>query len=413
MKKGKHEELSKIAQMLNSTTKMDTIVIDPNGNALFQLINHPIPSVLAYPENESMYFNEILSKRPSNYYFHYINTYGLEYMASGIWKGQSFLGSLAVGPFISSISIADRIKDIISKNNLPVAERKHLEQFYQSLPVLGEVEYKHLGELLVNLCGHDYISSQLISSEASVPLLNQDRLKVSIEENKDIIERRYENQNQLMDALARGDKAEVNHLTHTMSGIIEFSNRIPESPIRSSKNMSFVLNTLFRIAAERGGVHPVYLHNISERFAILIERTTNIPDLNKLITLMANEYCDLVNTYATGHYSSIVKKAVDYIKLNLGNNLSLNILAKEIHVNPSYLSRKFKEETGMNISEFINQERVEEAKLYLRRGNISITDIAFLVGYNDLNYFSKVFKKITSVTPSQYADGIGLGGPRP
>ena len=167
--------------------------------------------------------------------------------------------------------------------------------------------------------------------------------------------------------------------------------------------MAFVLNTLYRIAAERGGVHPVYLHNISERFAILIERTTNIPNLDKLILLMTNEYCDLVNTFATGHYSPIVKKTVDYILLNLGNSLTQSQIAEEIHVNPSYLSRKFKEETGMNITEFINQKRVEEAKLYLQRGNISITDIAFLVGFNDLNYFSKVFKKLTSVTPSQYA----------
>lgn len=406
MKKGKYQDLSKIVQILNSTTKMDTIVIDHDGNTLFRLINHPIPSVLTYPKNEYLYFNEILCKKAANYYFHYTNTYGLEYMAVGIWKGQSFFGSLAVGPFISSISILDRIKDIIIRNNLPAAERKHLEQFYQSLPVVSEVEYKHLGELLVNMCGHDYISSQLISSERSMPLLNQDRLKVSIEENKDIIESRYKTQNQLMDALAKGDKAEVNHLISTMSGIIEFSDRIPESPIRSSKNMAFVLNTTFRIAAERGGVHPVYLHNISERFAILIERTANIPDLNKLILLMANEYCDLVNTYATGHYSSIVKKTVDYIMLNLGNNLSLNRIATEIHVNSSYLSRKFKEETGMNISEWINQKRIEEAKLYLRRGNITVTDIAFLVGFNDLNYFSKVFKKITSVTPSQYAEGM-------
>ena len=167
--------------------------------------------------------------------------------------------------------------------------------------------------------------------------------------------------------------------------------------------MTFVLNTVYRVAAERGGVHPVYLHSISERFAILIERTTNIPNLQKLSVLMVNEYCDLVRTFSTGVYSPIVKKTVDYILLHLGHPLTRNQIAKQIHVNPSHLSRKFKEDTGMNITEFINQKRIEEAKLYLKRGNISITDIAFLVGFNDLNYFSKVFKKLTSVTPSQYA----------
>ena len=56
----------------------------------------------------------------------------------------------------------------------------------------------------------------------------------------------------------------------------------------------------------------------------------------------------------------------------------------------------------MNIIDYINHKRVEEAKLYLQRGNKSITEIAFLVGFNDLNYFSRVFKKFTSLTPSQY-----------
>lgn len=403
MEKWNEQDGIKIIQMLSSTTKMDARFIDRDGKVLFQLISHPLPPLLDNLENEYKHINQVLSAKPSNYYFHYINIYGLDYMAAGIWKNASFFGSVVLGPFISSMSIIDRIKDIISRNNLPVGERKQLEQFYQSLPVLSELEYKHLGELLVNLCGHTYISSELVSSETLLPLLNQDHLKVSIEENKDIIERRYKNQNELMDAIASGDKAAVNHLIRTISGIIEFSDRIPESPIRSSKNMGFVLNTLCRMAAEKGGVHPVYLHTISERFAILIERTANIPNLNKLVILMLNEYCDLVNTYATGRYSPIVKKAVDYIMLNLGNHLTLNRIAGEIHINPSYLSRKFKEETEINISEFINQKRVDEAKLYLRRGNISITDIAHLVGFNDLNYFSKVFKKYTAVTPSQYS----------
>lgn len=404
MKKWDFQDVEKISQILNSTTKMDTCVIDEDGKALFQLINHPIPPVLNPPANEYKHIIETLSKNPANSCLHYINPYGLEYIAAGIGNSPCFL---LIGPFISSMSIIDRIRDIISKNNLPIGERKQLEQYYQSLPVLSEMEYKNLGELLVNLCGHDYIRSQFISSEPLRPLLNQDRLQVSIEESKEIIEERYKAENMLMDAIARSDKAEVTALISTMPGIIEFSERIPESPIRSSKNMVFVLNTLFRIAAERGGVHPVYLHNLSERFAILIERTANIPSLNKLIILMADEYCELVNIYASAHYSSIVKKAVDYILFHLGNSLTLQQIAEEIHVNPSYLSRKFKEDTGMNVSEFINHKRVDEAKLYLQRGNISITDTAFLVGFNDLNYFSKVFKKRTSVTPSQYARNRG------
>ena len=395
--------INKISQILHTITKMDTIFIGPKGNTLYQLMNHSIPSVLDHPDNDYAHINKVLCHQSSNDYYHYINTYGLEYMTVGIWRGPSFCGSMAVGPFISSMSVIDLIKDIISTNNLPIGERKQLEQFYQSLHVLSELEYKNLGELLVNLCGHDYIPSQQISTRTPKPSINPDQLRVSIEENKDIIESRYQTQNRLMDAIAKGDKAEAINILDSTLGILEFSDRTPESPIRSAKNMTIVLNTLYRMAAERGGVHPVYLHNISERFAISIERSTTLPNLKKLNVLMTDEYCDLVNTFATGRYSPIVKKTVDYILLNLGSSLLLSTIADEIHVSPSHLSRKFKEETGMNLTEFINQKRVEEAKLYLQREHISITDIAFLVGFNDLNYFSKVFKKYTLLTPSQYA----------
>lgn len=396
------EDIIKFGQIIHFITKMDTVLLDQDGNTLFQSVNHTIPAILDYRESDYISIKEVLYQKPSHHYCHYINRYGIEYIAVGIWRGKSFSGSMVVGPFISSMSVIDLIKDIISQNNLPIGERKQLEQFYQSLPVLDEMEHRSIGELLINLCSHNYIPAQSISSTTPKPSLNQNRLKVSIEENKDIIETRYKSQNKLMDAMARGDKTEVNHIIHTTAGPLEFSDRIPESPIRSSKNMAFVMNTLYRIAAERGGVHPVYLHNISERFAILIERATNIPNLKKLLILMTNEYCDLVNTFATGHYSPIVKKAVDYILLNLGNPLTQSRIAEEIHVNPSYLSRKFKEEMGINLTEFINQKRIEEAKLYLQRGNITVTDVAFLVGFNDLNYFIKVFKKLTSFTPTQY-----------
>jgi two-component system, response regulator YesN len=394
----------KISQMVHSITKMDVTLNDGDGNTLFQSINHSIPVVLDHPDNEYAHINEILNQHSSNRYYHHINTYGLEYMAVGIWKDRSFYGSILIGPFISSLAVIDLIKEIIVKNSLPISERKQLEQFYQSLPVLSEMESKYIGELLVNLCGHEYTDSQQISSSTIKPVINYDQLKITIEENEHIIEERYQFQTKLMDAVTKGDQVEVNNLLDSRIDIlVEFSDRVPGSPIRSSKNMAFVSNTLYRFAAERSGVHPVYLHNISERFAILIEKTTTFPSLKKLMLLMANEYCELVRTFSTGQYSPIVKKAVDYILLNLGHPLTLNSIAKQIHVNPSHLSRKFKEDTGMNITEFINQKRIEEAKLYLQRRNISITDIAFMVGFNDLNYFSKVFKKLTSVTPSQYA----------
>ena len=73
---------------------------------------------------------------------------------------------------------------------------------------------------------------------------------------------------------------------------------------------------------KKAELHPIYIHNISEKFAILIERAPNLNHLKNLGTLMMNEYCDVVKVFSTQNYSPIVKKAVDYIQLNLEESIN-------------------------------------------------------------------------------------------
>lgn len=392
----------KICNLINTITKMDVRLIDEKGDAVLQLVNHSIPAVLQSFDGEYLTIHEILRKNTSNSYYYYINSYGLEYIAAGIWKNRASHGFVLVGPFLSTIPGMEFISDIISKNKLPVSERKQLQEFYTSLSVISSRDSNSIGDLLVNICTYKHIDSQLITSDVSKPSLNKEQLKMNIAESKNMIEVRYKYEKKLMNAIAKGDKEEIARILTESNSLLNMADRIPESPIRSAKNLSLVLNTLCRIAAERGGIHPIHVHNISEKFAVLIERAPNLPHLKKMEVVMINEYCDAVKLFSTNHYSSIVKKAVDYIDLNLETPLTLNDIAAAIHVSPSHLSRKFKNETTINIIDYINQKRVEEAKLYLQNRDISITDIAFLVGFNDLNYFSRVFKKVTSLTPSQY-----------
>ena len=204
-----------------------------------------------------------------------------------------------------------------------------------------------------------------------------------------------------MEAIERGDQQGIQKVKGTFPDAY-LDNRIPESPIRSFKNLLIVLNTICRIAAKKGGVHPIYLHNLSEKYAILIERAPNLPYLNDLSNMMMSDYCELVKDYSTRPYSSIVKKAVDQITLHFERPLTLQGIAQSIHVNDSHLSRKFKEETGISLIDYIHTKRIEAAKLYLESNTASITEIALIVGFNDVNYFSRIFKKITNLTPSQY-----------
>lgn len=403
------DDFNKICQLLKTVTKLDVRLITEEGKTIFKMVDHYLPAVLQNNENQDQNIIDTLKNNRSNSCYHYLNSYGLEYIASGIRNGDSFYGCIILGPFISSTSVIEFLSAVISQNRLPVSQRKQLEGFYKSLSVITNNEYTSIGTLLVNMCSHTYTDSHLINKQILLPSINNEQLQEKLAESKQIIERRYEEEKKLMDAIAKGNKDAAEQLSIGSADILDFSNRVPESPIRSAKNISLVLNTICRIAAERGGLHPIYIDNISEKFAILIERAPNLNQLKSIITVMINEYCDLVKSFSTKNYSPIVKKAVDYINFNLENPLSLKTIAAALHVNPSVLSRKFKEDAMMNLIDYINLKRIEEAKFYLQRGNTSITEVAFMVGFNDLNYFTRVFKRITSFTPTQYIKNQNSG----
>lgn len=104
----------------------------------------------------------------------------------------------------------------------------------------------------------------------------------------------------------------------------------------------------------------------------------------------------------TGNIRDIVKEAALYIDRNYYEELSLVSLASKYCVESSYFSRVFKQETGKNLMLYIADKRIEKAKEIMRQPEISMTEIAFMVGYDDYTYFSKVFKKMTGVSPREY-----------
>ena len=78
------------------------------------------------------------------------------------------------------------------------------------------------------------------------------------------------------------------------------------------------------------------------------------------------------------------------------------MVADHLHVNTSYLSTLFRQVTGMTFKEHLNRIRIEEAARLLSNTDYSVMEIAIACGYKDQSYFTKVFKKLTGLTPKQY-----------
>lgn len=103
---------------------------------------------------------------------------------------------------------------------------------------------------------------------------------------------------------------------------------------------------------------------------------------------------------------SVIDKARKYIQTHYMHNIGRSDIAREVMLAPNYVSNLFRKETGQTIREYINSCRVEEAKRRIVNTNSSITEIALEVGFDNISYFSTIFKKYTDLTPMEYRNSI-------
>ncbi|MBQ6319363.1 MAG: response regulator [Lachnospiraceae bacterium] len=108
------------------------------------------------------------------------------------------------------------------------------------------------------------------------------------------------------------------------------------------------------------------------------------------------------NEAAEGSAKDNVHRMIAYINENYAEELSLSELSDQYNIESTYLSRLFKKETGETLTAYITERRIEQAIKLMAEAAYSINDIATLVGYDDYNYFNRVFKKHTGYSPSEY-----------
>lgn len=102
----------------------------------------------------------------------------------------------------------------------------------------------------------------------------------------------------------------------------------------------------------------------------------------------------------------IIRQAAAYIDENYFEDLNLSTVAEKFNVESSYFSRMFRQEMGENLILYITRKRIEKAKTYISNADINLTEIAFMVGYNDYSYFNRVFKKTTGMSPREYRNQL-------
>lgn len=395
-----YEQYRSGCKMISILTNLEVQLFDAEGVSQVRYSTYDLPALLERLKQKALVH---ILQQPfiKGHVYLFRDAIQLEFLAAGVWDEAKYRGVIVVGPCIRKAYHPQLLREMSQEARFPLAMQQQLQQGYNTLPMVDEAKQQAISCLLINVFMPGMIRPQRIEIVLPPPENTPVKFTAALEQDRVLIERRYEVENKLLRAIARGD-AQMLKTAIEEEKEIPWPYRHPGEPVRSMKNLSFSHNTLCRKAAESAGVHPLYLDGVSGKFAIEIEQAESIAELASLYEEILQVYCNLVRELSVAALPPLVAEAVTYIRFNINQPLNLNQIADILGVHPSYLSRTFKKALGMTLTDYINTLRIQEAKAQLDQGNASIAKIASSVGYNDPKYFSKVFTKLEHVTPLAY-----------
>ncbi|MBR4991261.1 MAG: helix-turn-helix domain-containing protein [Oscillospiraceae bacterium] len=318
-----------------------------------------------------------------------------------------------IGPYLLSLPARERIDRKALSLKLSAEQIQWLHSYYSSLPL---VEDENMLLTMANtLAAHlwgtpeqysmEYVDYAIPDRYDPIPYSPIQHHGNDHHLDLGTLEQNYANENQLIDAVSKGKL----HLVTAVAASV-FNNgtqpRMTDS-LRDRKNNLIILKTLLRKAAEYGGVHPLHIHRLSTYFAAQIENVRTIKQSFFLQEEMIRSYCQLVKQHSLKQYSYYVGQTITLVQYDLTADLRLNTIAKKLNVSSSYLSSLFHKEYGCTLTEYINQQRINYGLTLLCSTARPVQEISAECGFQDVNYFIKLFKKYTGFTPNRYRQQFG------
>lgn len=144
-------------------------------------------------------------------------------------------------------------------------------------------------------------------------------------------------------------------------------------------------------------------YNLSDMFILKADNCNNQNDVHKLHYEMIIKFTKRMYSINNEKvYSKNIVRAIDYISDHLHSRIKIEDIANHLSLSIAYLSRLFKAEIGMVLSEYINIKKIESASSMLQFSKYTDLEISNMLGFSSQSYFIKIFKKYTGMTPKEY-----------
>ena len=335
---------------------------------------------------------------------------GLTHWISLITRGDQIAGALVGGP-VMMVEPEEFMFDDILAEKTPAARKEDILAQIGRIPVIKPEKVNDLSELL-------YIVASQISGEGGKRLEEQAErniLQARISETVHEIKHRdahggrdanypYEKERRLLTAISLGDKPTSQRILNEILGYIFFSSgnnlKIMKADIQE-------LTVLLSRAAIEGGADAQEIFGLKYQYLSGIDNYKTVEELTFWLSKLLTRFTDCVFNLTGVRHKDIILKASDYIRRNYMKKLTLEEVADHVYLNPSYFSRIFKSETGSPFVTYVNSMRIEMSKKLLLDLSVPLIDVSNEVGFDEQCYFTRVFKKVTGMTPGMYRKTMG------
>ncbi len=270
------------------------------------------------------------------------------------------------------------------------------------LPLLQQEYVVHIAALLLEADGAGSVSYELeaIDMEAQLTAAMDARIAHKHEEIE-VVNQRYADEIQLIEAASQGDIVRTLQLFEKFGDEAAIYHFVPDR-ISDWTASAAITRTEIRLAAVKAGLPPAVIDSISQEYAQQMHYAVDEQRLRDLQRRFIIDLCSCIRKHQKTGYSPYVKRAVEYIDTHISQDITVHTLCELNHVTRKYFAKLFSQETGKTVKQYLMQVRCERAADLLQNSQLLIQEISHYVGYEDNNYFSKIFKATMGVSPLEY-----------
>lgn len=332
---------------------------------------------------------------------------GLSCFVSPIVGQMGSAAKITVGPFLM-VDLEDYIAyDLEERLGLDEAGVGRVCTALECLPYIPPGRVQSLSNLLFMSVGFlnnvsaanrmlDTQSNDIVQGQISAYILE---LKKQEEPHQYPLQTEQE----LVASIVRSDRETAQKLLNELLGFILFSSGGDITIIRTKV---YELLVVMSRAAIDAGASPEGAYAINHAFITRSLEVDSIDELYALIGEAMNKTVQSVFQFVDIKHVDVIHKAVNHVRGNYDKKITLEEMAGQVYLSPSYFSKVFKAEMGMSFGSYLNAVRIEKSKKLLMTG-LRLVEVATMVGFEDQSYFTKVFKRVTGISPNKYKETGG------